>query len=247
MSHVTDYLWIRLYQDENEICSNLKKFCREGWSNKHSLKFALPSYWQYRGEITVQQSILIKGDRVTVPSTLRLDVLDKIHTGHQGIQKCRERAKSGVWWPDLSKQIKDLFKDSNLHQSSWTDDFIETAGTSMAERWHRVIRLERLRVRTVCRLLFSLLWDRSTPKVNFTRSNQSPKGNLRMSCNFRNSYYNGLWSSKIFCRIFKVCSCKNGGSHAWRVVLDIRKVTKKRSAQYRRWRTFSEKTRMKHH
>ena len=42
VSHVTDYLWIRLYQDENEICSNLKEFCREGWPNKHSLKFALP-------------------------------------------------------------------------------------------------------------------------------------------------------------------------------------------------------------
>lgn len=99
VSHVTDYLWIRLYRDENEICSNLKEFCREGWSNKHSLKFGLPSYWQYRGEITVQQDILIKGDRVIISSTLRLDVLDKIHihTGHQGIQKCRERAKSGVW------------------------------------------------------------------------------------------------------------------------------------------------------
>ena len=102
---------IRLHQDEDEICLSLKEFCREGWPDKHRLKFALLPYWQYKGEITVQQGILMKGDRVNIPSALRLDVLDKIHTSHQGIQNCRERAKSGVWWPGLSKQIEDLVKE----------------------------------------------------------------------------------------------------------------------------------------
>ena len=53
----------------------------------------------------------MKDDRVIIPSALRPDVLDKIHTGHQGIQKCRERAKRGVWWPNLSKQIEDLVRE----------------------------------------------------------------------------------------------------------------------------------------
>ena len=35
----------------------------------------------------------MKGERVIIPSALRLDVLDKIHAGHQGIQKCRERER----------------------------------------------------------------------------------------------------------------------------------------------------------
>ena len=119
VSHVIDCLptterrlqEIRLQQDEDEICSKLKEFCGEGWPEKHCLRSALLPYWQYRGEITVQQGILMKGDRVIIPSALRLDVLDKIHTGHQGIQKCRERAKSGVWWPGLSKQIEDLVRE----------------------------------------------------------------------------------------------------------------------------------------
>ncbi|XP_022806280.1 uncharacterized protein K02A2.6-like [Stylophora pistillata] len=53
----------------------------------------------------------MKDDRVIIPSALRLDVLDNIHTGPQGIQKCRERAKSGVWWLNLSKQIEDLVRE----------------------------------------------------------------------------------------------------------------------------------------
>ena len=47
-------------------------------------------------EITVQEGILTKDKIVIIPSALRLNVLDKIHTGHQGIQKFPERIKSGV-------------------------------------------------------------------------------------------------------------------------------------------------------
>ena len=34
---------------------------------------------------------------------MRLEVLDKIYQGHQGITKCRERAKQTIWWPGLRR------------------------------------------------------------------------------------------------------------------------------------------------
>ena len=39
---------------------------------------------------------------------MRLDILDKLHEGHQGVTRCRERTKTSVWWPGLSKQLEDL-------------------------------------------------------------------------------------------------------------------------------------------
>ena len=54
--------------------------------------------------------MLLKADRIVIPTSIRLEILDRIHDGHQGVTKCRERAKRSVWWPGLSRQIEDLVK-----------------------------------------------------------------------------------------------------------------------------------------
>ena len=91
---------IRLHQQDDE---NFQNFALkpEGWPDRTKLNTTLLAYWPERGKIKVQRGILMK-------SSLRLDTLDKIHAGHQGIRKCRERARESVWWPRLSKQIKDM-------------------------------------------------------------------------------------------------------------------------------------------
>jgi len=43
-----------------------------------------------------------------IPAQLRPEILDKLHAGHQGISKCREKAKVSVWWPDLCTQLENL-------------------------------------------------------------------------------------------------------------------------------------------
>ena len=45
-----------------------------------------------------------------IPITLRKEILAQLHTGHQGITKCRERARQSVWWPNIGKQLEDLIQ-----------------------------------------------------------------------------------------------------------------------------------------
>ena len=45
---------------------------------------------------------------------MKLQVLDEIHEGHQGIVKCRERAKTSVWWPGLSREVQDMVENCKV-------------------------------------------------------------------------------------------------------------------------------------
>ena len=68
-------------------------------------------YLNIATELSVKDGILMRGNRLVIPSALRLEMLDRVHTGHQGIVKCRERARQSIWWPGLSRQIEELVKN----------------------------------------------------------------------------------------------------------------------------------------
>ena len=88
--------------------------CVEGWPDKFHLHDAIKHYWTVRGELSVVIGVLMKASRIMVPSTMRLQVLDKMHEGHQGIVKSRERAKTSVWWPGLSCEIQDMVENCKI-------------------------------------------------------------------------------------------------------------------------------------
>ncbi|KAJ8027673.1 hypothetical protein HOLleu_29680 [Holothuria leucospilota] len=86
----------------------------------------------------------MRGSRIIIPSCLRLELFDSIHKGHQGIGKCRERAKQYVWWPGLATQIADLvYKCSTCSHGSREirEPLISGGGgisiTPLAGYWHR--------------------------------------------------------------------------------------------------------------
>ena len=53
-------------------------------------KEAIKPYYQFSGELSVQQNLLLKGTRLVIPTTMHLDSLDKLHKGHLRITKCCE-------------------------------------------------------------------------------------------------------------------------------------------------------------
>ena len=43
-------------------------------------------------KLSVKQGMLLKGTGLIITTTMRLDILDKLHEGHLGITKCCEQA-----------------------------------------------------------------------------------------------------------------------------------------------------------
>ena len=94
-------------QDDDEICKRIKQYCLEEWPDKHHLPNILRPYWNKRGELSVNRNVILKSSRILIPSLMRLEVLEKIHQGHQVITKCRERERNkqsgGLALADKSK------------------------------------------------------------------------------------------------------------------------------------------------
>ena len=59
----------------------------------------------------IEDGLILKGDRIVIPETLRGETLDMLHTGHQGETKCLLLARESVFWPGITNDVKQLVKD----------------------------------------------------------------------------------------------------------------------------------------
>ena len=99
---------ISTMQDQDEVCHQVKLYAKTDWPSPANLKGEIKLYWSLRDHLTVQNELLLRDARIVIPPPLRKETLDAIHLGHQGITKCRERAKHSVWWSGLSSQIDEI-------------------------------------------------------------------------------------------------------------------------------------------
>lgn len=85
------------------------KLMRSGWPEYYgNVPPNIRAYVKMKNKLSEANGLLIRGSRIVFPQALRFDILKKIHDGHQGLTKCRERAKSSVWWLGLSAELKSL-------------------------------------------------------------------------------------------------------------------------------------------
>ncbi len=89
------------------MCRQLSSLVRTVWEGKKSIPPQLASFWQHRNDLLIAEGLLMKGKRLVIPGSIRGEVLEKVHQRHQGITKCLERAQMSLWWPGITKQIKD--------------------------------------------------------------------------------------------------------------------------------------------
>ena len=67
-------------------------------------------YRKYQGELSVHGNLLLYQNRLVILKQQQQQGLQKLHNSHQGIQCCRLRAKSLVWWLHIHSYIDRFIK-----------------------------------------------------------------------------------------------------------------------------------------
>ena len=81
----------------------------QGWPDSiKKVHQEIKPYWNNRDDISIQEGVLLLGSRIIIPESLRQQIIQEIHSGHQGMEKCKLRAKSCVYWPGIHKEIENM-------------------------------------------------------------------------------------------------------------------------------------------
>ena len=94
---------------KDETLRTLHKYVMNGWpKNKNDINPTTMPYFNIRDEISVVNGLALKGERIIVPLSMRKEMKQIIHSGHQGIEKCKARAREALYWPGMSAEIADI-------------------------------------------------------------------------------------------------------------------------------------------
>ena len=98
---------IRQQTAEDPTLMALAETIARGWpEHKNSLPGPLTPYFDYRDELTAQDGIILRGERVVIPHSMRAEMKEKAHAGHLGIATCLRRARDVIFWPGMSAELR---------------------------------------------------------------------------------------------------------------------------------------------
>ena len=109
---------IKVATEQDETMQRLKSVIVNGWpEEKGDVPLSVTPYFSFRDELTITDGIILKGNRVVIPSVLRKEMKDKIHSSHLGAESCIRRARESLYWPNMAADIKDVVTSCSICRS----------------------------------------------------------------------------------------------------------------------------------
>ena len=99
---------IKQATESDATLRDLKTVIREGWPACNSeVPANIRSYFPFREELSLQNGLVFKGERLVIPASVKDEMLAKIHASHIGIQGSLRRAREVIYWPGMNKDVED--------------------------------------------------------------------------------------------------------------------------------------------
>ncbi|XP_065204408.1 uncharacterized protein K02A2.6-like [Planococcus citri] len=98
---------IVIQESDSDEPRNRANSVRNGFPHyKSDLPQELHFAYNFQHELSEQNDVIFKDNRIFVPQTLREQYLSVVHNAHQGIQSCVRKARKSFYWPGMANDIK---------------------------------------------------------------------------------------------------------------------------------------------
>ena len=95
---------------DNQL-TRLSRYINTGFPcDKKNLLTDLHEFWPHRETLSVKSRLITCGNRIIVPREMRPEMLQYIHEGHQGKERCLLRARNTVFWPKMMYDVQELIE-----------------------------------------------------------------------------------------------------------------------------------------
>lgn len=103
--------YIRKETQRDEILQILKTYIMNGWcGDKSTIPDCIKPYHPFRQELVIQGGIILRNNRVVIPTASRKKVSELLHYNHQGEQGTLRKARGLVYWPNMNDHLRNLVK-----------------------------------------------------------------------------------------------------------------------------------------
>ena len=128
--------------ERDPVLKLLKQYITDGFpAHSKSCAPAVRHYYSYRDDLSCVDGLILKNQQIVIPEQLRESVLLALHSSHMGICKSVARAKTSVFWPEMSKQIEKMIagcraclenQSRQQHESSQSDLVVQSPWSSIS-------------------------------------------------------------------------------------------------------------------
>jgi hypothetical protein len=92
--------------NEDRVMVKLKEVMLRGFpQSSYDVDEELKQYHKFKHDLNVAEELVCYKDRIVIPATLRVQVLETIRAVHQGVSSMISRVEDTVFWPGISTDI----------------------------------------------------------------------------------------------------------------------------------------------
>ena len=92
---------------EDDVLTKVMEQVEKGFpDSRHQVHQDVQLYHNYRHQLSITDGVLCYKNRVVIPTELRQQILQTLHSAHQGVTGMTNRAEQAVFWPGITEDIR---------------------------------------------------------------------------------------------------------------------------------------------